>query len=75
MKGTWGVVRWCSVALLCVASAQAQTQEDLIKRRDAKLQSDFLRNADWTTDYDVARQKSAKFGKLILACFTRSYSP
>ncbi len=68
-------VLWCSVAVLCVTPAPAQTQEDFAKRRDAKLQSAFLRNADWTTDYDVARRKSAKSGKLIFAYFTRSYAP
>ena len=75
MMGSSLIAHWCSVMVLCVASAPAQTQEDLAKRRDAKLQSEFLQDSNWTTDYDVARGMSAKSGKLILAYFTRSYAP
>lgn len=46
--------------------------EDLLRE---KLRSAFLSKAPWTTDYDKAREASARSGKPILAYFTRSYAP
>jgi hypothetical protein len=62
-------------AMAAAASAQQPTQEQLVERRDAKLQSAFLGKAAWITDYDKAREESRKSNKLIFAYFTRSYSP
>ncbi len=65
------------VAFLGMAlTAAAQTsREDLEKRLQAKLDSEFLKKADWQTDYAAAREQSRKSGKLIFAYFTRSYAP
>ncbi len=46
-----------------------------IKLRDEKLQSAFLKNAPWITDFDKAQAEAKKTGKPIFAYFTRSYSP
>ena len=51
------------------------SQEDLKKNLEKKLDAPFLKNANWETDYDKARRKAKKDGKLIFAYFTRSYSP
>jgi len=50
-------------------------QDDLVAKRDAKLASPFLKNADWITDYDKAIAAARKTGKPIFGYFTRSYSP
>lgn len=56
--------------LLGGASAQA----DLVAKRDSKLASPFLKNGDWVTDFDTARERAKKEGKLIFAYFTRSFA-
>ena len=62
-----------AAALLATASAlQAQSLEE---KRDAKLKSEFLKKAAWTTDYDAALAEAKKTGKPIFGYFTRSYSP
>lgn len=50
------------------------SQEDLIKKRDKKLAEEWLKNADWVTDYTKAREDAKKANKLIFAYFTRSYA-
>lgn len=45
----------------------------LEERLEAKLAEPWLRLADWTTDYDVARERARAEGKLILAYFTPSF--
>lgn len=54
--------------------ARAQDQDDMVKRRDALLKEEWLKKADWITDYDKAREESKKSGKAIFAYFTRSYA-
>ncbi|HYC77814.1 MAG TPA: hypothetical protein VEI02_09320 [Planctomycetota bacterium] len=67
-------------AVLCLGAAglapaqQSKSQEELVKLRDEKLQKEFLKKADWTTDYDAAKARAMKEGKLIFAYFTRSYA-
>jgi hypothetical protein len=50
------------------------TEEELIGLRDKKLQAEFLKKADWITDYDKAREAAKSGGKLIFGYFTRSYA-
>ena len=67
-----------SLAILILAStpaAFAQDQAELAAKRDKKLQSEFLKLADWITDYDEARTVAADTGKPIFAYFTRCYAP
>ena len=59
--------------LAAVASMQPAQGPSLEEKRDLKLRSPFLGKAAWITDYDQAREQSAKSGKLIFAYFTRSY--
>ena len=51
------------------------TPEELIAKRDQKLESEFLKKAHWITDYDQALAEAKNQGKLIFAYFTRSYVP
>ncbi|MBI3818803.1 MAG: hypothetical protein HY286_08955 [Planctomycetes bacterium] len=46
--------------------------EELQKRLDAKLQSEFLKKLPWLTEYEKAVEESKKSGKLVFAYFTRS---
>ncbi len=51
------------------------TQEELKQRFAKKLESEWLKNAGWITDFDAVRAQSAATGKQIFAYFTRSYAP
>lgn len=51
------------------------TPEELRTKRDQKLESEFLKKADWLTDYDRALGEAENQNKLIFAYFTRSYEP
>ncbi len=53
----------------------AQTQAELVARRDAKLADDWLKLAPWTTDYDAALAQARDTKKPIFAYFSRSYAP
>ncbi|MHC5063112.1 MAG: thioredoxin domain-containing protein [Planctomycetota bacterium] len=61
----------------CLSSlpAQDKEQERLIRQREQKLKSHFLKKADWITDYDQARAKAKQEDKMIFVYFTRSYAP
>lgn len=60
------------LALTLSASAQ---EDDLVAKRDAKLKSEFLKKADWITDFDKARETAKSTGKVIFTVFSRSYAP
>ncbi len=62
-------------ASLTVSACGQKSQEKLIASREAKLASEWLKNADWNLDYDEARTEARQSGKPIFAYFTRSYSP
>ena len=68
---------WTAALLLAVAGRAwaQQSQEELVKKRDAKLAEEWLKGGGWITDYDTVREEAKKSGKLIFAYFTRSYSP
>lgn len=53
---------------------QPSSEEELIKKREAKLQEDWIKANPWTTDYDEARAQAKETGKMIFAYFTRSYA-
>lgn len=67
----WGAL----VVALLLAIPSLGFADSLEERRDKKLQSAFLKQAPWFTDYDKARAEAAKAGKLIFAYFSRSYAP
>ena len=58
--------------LVLAAVAAAGEMED---RFQAKLDKDFAKNAEWTTDFDAAKAKAKETGTPIFAYFTRSYAP
>ncbi|HYE99523.1 MAG TPA: hypothetical protein VEJ18_11460 [Planctomycetota bacterium] len=64
-----------AAAACLITAASALQAQSLEEKRDAKLQSEFLKKAAWFTDYDAARAESKKSGKPIFAYFTRSYAP
>ena len=57
-----------------VQGAYAQ-QEDLQEKYQKKISSDWFTKGGWTDDYAAVRARAKKEGKVILAYFTRSYSP
>ncbi|MBI5365799.1 MAG: hypothetical protein HZA54_02080 [Planctomycetes bacterium] len=61
--------------LVAIAAPRVRAEETLEQKRDQKLQSAFLKQAPWFTDYDKARAEAKSSGKPIFAYFTRSYSP
>ncbi len=73
---------WKQIALLAlpvtlvapVACAQT-SQADLKASYEAKLSEDWFVNGGWSADYDAVRAKAKEEGKLILAYFSRTYSP
>ena len=52
-----------------------QEQAALRKKLESKLSEKWVSIQNWTTDYNLARQRAAQSGKLIFAYFTRSYAP
>ena len=65
-----------ALGLGTVLPAQARlSQATLIEQREDKLESRFLKKANWILDYDEARAEAKKQGKLIFTYFTRSYAP
>lgn len=64
-------LHWVIAILLALSgTAWAQTQEELIRRRDRKLAEAWVRDRGFITDYDAARQEARKSGRLIFAYFT-----
>ena len=63
------------VGLAGIDTTVAQEQEVLRQKLEDKLAEEWVTLQEWTTDYDLARRRSAESGKLIFAYFTRSYSP
>lgn len=54
---------------------QPPSQEELQSRLEKKLEGEWLKNADWQTDFAAAKAAAKDSGKLIFAYFTRSYTP
>ena len=67
-------MRYRSIALglLLALPAFGQTNEEKLEKKMAKS---FVKNVDWVTEFDKAKDKAAADGKLIFAYFTRSYDP
>lgn len=61
--------RWIA-SLLIVCPLAAQQRPDPAQELESKLASPFLRHAEWTTDYDVARRQAKQRGALIFGYFT-----
>jgi len=61
-------------AFVLLGSGGVVRAGDLEDKRDALLKEEWLKKADWITDYDKAREESKKTGKAIFGYFTRSYA-
>jgi len=57
------------------AEKKAKQQADFKAKLEAKLKEPWLVDYGWITDYDKAREKASAEKKLVVAYFTRSYSP
>lgn len=57
-----------------VSAQQTYDQDTMKANLEAKLAKEFIAFGGWITDYDEARARAAKEGKLIFAYFTRSYA-
>jgi hypothetical protein len=67
-----------TTALLAVSPALAQrkppTQDELRAKYEAEIRLPFVAQGNWLLDYDEARARAKKEGKLIFAYFSRSYA-
>lgn len=64
------------IAGMLVAASTASAQDDAMRAKKAsKLAEAWLKNGQWTHDYDEALSQAKTSGKLIFAYFTRSYAP
>lgn len=62
-------------ALVALATpAMAQDSSDLEAKLKKKLESPWIKDPKWITDYDEAKAEAKKTGKVIFGYFTRSYS-
>ena len=62
------------VALLLLGLGGSVRAGEMEDKRDALLAEEWVKKADWKTDYDKVREEAKKSGKLIFAYFTRSYA-
>jgi len=51
-----------------------QTPEELTKRYEKMLESPWIAKGHWIVDYDEARARAKREGKLIFVYFSRSYA-
>lgn len=51
------------------------TTEQLKQRYEEALKDPFIAKGKWVLDYDEARARAKREGKLIFAYFSRSYAP
>jgi hypothetical protein len=56
------------------AAPQGANQEELLKRRTAKLGKPVFRSAAWFTDFAAAKKQAKDEDKLLLVYFTRSFA-
>ena len=70
------IARFVVTAAVLIPTLPAQkSQPQLVEQRAEKLAKPFVTSAPWMLDYDKARAAAKKQDKILLAYFTRSYSP
>lgn len=58
-----------------LAAQRRGSQEWLQAQLAAKQQKSFVKHGGWMLDYDAARARAAKEGKVLLVYFTRTFAP
>jgi len=58
-----------------VQAQDSRQQAKYKKSYEEALTADFISHGGWITDYDVARERAEKEGKMIFVFFSRSYAP
>ena len=56
-------------------SAQGKTQEQLTEQWEQKQAEAWFTGGEWSADFAAAKERAKQEGKVILAYFSRSYSP
>ncbi len=64
-----------TVLLSTSFGAQDAEQERFKKSYEKALTAEFISHGNWITDYDLARERAKKEGKVIFVFFSRSYAP
>jgi hypothetical protein len=54
---------------------QSPKKASLQERYQKYLSKDFIKKGHWVLDYDKARTRARREGKLIFVYFTRTYAP
>ena len=72
---TSAILLFAAAALLTAPLPCQKSQEQLLAQRAKKLAKPVFTYADWNLDYEKAQEIARSEGKLILAYFTRSFSP
>lgn len=62
------------LSLVLGGLAAAQSQEELEKRYQEKLNKDFVQKISWVRSLEEAKEQAKAEDKLILGYFTRSYA-
>ena len=70
-----GVLALGAALLGSVEARQGDQQDKFRQNYEKALEAEFIEYGGWVTDYDVARERAKKEGKLIFAFFSRSYAP
>ena len=64
---------WAAAAL-SLTSNLAFADDALKAKYEEKIAKPFVSHGSWCVDFDEARERATKDGKLIFVYFTRSYS-
>ena len=65
---------WAAAALFLTSSLAFAADDEFQAKYEEKIAKPFVAHGGWCVDYDEARERATKHGKLIFAYFTRAYS-
>lgn len=63
-----------ALAAVMAIATPAFAQGDFEQKLKKKLDSAWIKDPKWITDYDEAKAEAKKTGKVIFGYFTRSYA-
>lgn len=78
MKAVSLLLTGLAALVLTAPAADAATgvdDEQYRRKYEVKLKKEFISFGGWITDYDEARAKAKKEGKVLFVYFSRSYAP